>query len=283
MQEEAALLDQATKAVELAEEEQTREALKSAYVLLENISGDTTELNERLAAVEEVILATEKIEDATLELEAAEDNPTRIRLDRAEKKLLELDELAEEVEARLETVRQVVETEEALVLVAEQALETAEDNPTRDNYESAASALSNVSGSTSALTNRLNTIEEKVVALEEQAQHEAEEARQLQAEADRKAQEQAEDSTRQSSSNSSNDQTTSENTSQSAEEQMVNFLNNASSAELQTIHYVGPAYADRIIEYRNSIGGFTYSSQVKNVSGIADVAYQDLRRMFGTD
>lgn len=54
-------------------------------------------------------------------------------------------------------------------------------------------------------------------------------------------------------------------------------LNTASSAQLDTLPGIGTAYAQRIIEYRASHGGFKNISELKNVKGIGDKTFDKLK------
>lgn len=54
-------------------------------------------------------------------------------------------------------------------------------------------------------------------------------------------------------------------------------LNTASAAELDTLPGIGAAYAQRIIEYRESKGGFKDISELKNIKGIGDKTYEKLK------
>ncbi len=53
-------------------------------------------------------------------------------------------------------------------------------------------------------------------------------------------------------------------------------INKAEVVELDTLPGIGPALADRIVEYRESQGKFMDVSELKNVSGIGDKKYAGL-------
>ena len=50
-------------------------------------------------------------------------------------------------------------------------------------------------------------------------------------------------------------------------------LNTATMDDLMTIKGIGEAYARRIIEFRDAIGGFTYMEQLKEIEGIGEGRY----------
>ena len=54
-------------------------------------------------------------------------------------------------------------------------------------------------------------------------------------------------------------------------------INTADSTQLQTLNGVGPATAQKIIDYRQSNGSFTAVEDIKNVSGIGDKTFEKLK------
>jgi len=54
-------------------------------------------------------------------------------------------------------------------------------------------------------------------------------------------------------------------------------LNTASVSELDSLPGIGPTYAQRIIEYRQSNGGFKSTDELKNVKGIGDKTFDKLK------
>lgn len=54
-------------------------------------------------------------------------------------------------------------------------------------------------------------------------------------------------------------------------------INTADSEQLQTLSGVGPATAQKIIDYRQSNGNFTTIEDIKNVSGIGDKTFEKLK------
>ncbi|MEJ6982166.1 helix-hairpin-helix domain-containing protein [Pedobacter sp. P351] len=56
-------------------------------------------------------------------------------------------------------------------------------------------------------------------------------------------------------------------------------LNSADSAQLESINGIGPAFASRIIKYRNRLGGFCKKEQLKEVYGLDTVLYQKLQSL----
>jgi len=58
-------------------------------------------------------------------------------------------------------------------------------------------------------------------------------------------------------------------------------LNNATVEELDRLPGIGPAMAQRIIDYRNNSGGFKNVEEVKLVSGIGDKMWEKIKDLVG--
>lgn len=54
-------------------------------------------------------------------------------------------------------------------------------------------------------------------------------------------------------------------------------INKATQSELETIPGIGPSTAQKIINYRNENGKFTSIEDIKNVSGIGDAKYENMK------
>lgn len=60
-------------------------------------------------------------------------------------------------------------------------------------------------------------------------------------------------------------------------------INSADSAGLTEIRGIGPAFASRIIRYRNRLGGFISKEQLKEVYGIDSIKYQQISSQINLD
>lgn len=60
-------------------------------------------------------------------------------------------------------------------------------------------------------------------------------------------------------------------------------VNSADSVLLETVKGIGPAFASRIIKYRNRLGGFYDKLQLREVYGIDSVKYEELKDQVQVD
>ncbi len=56
-------------------------------------------------------------------------------------------------------------------------------------------------------------------------------------------------------------------------------INTADSLLLQTLPGIGPELADRIVAYREQVGGFVAIEQIKDVPGIGEKRYESLKSL----
>lgn len=54
-------------------------------------------------------------------------------------------------------------------------------------------------------------------------------------------------------------------------------INTATSEELQTLSGIGPATAEKILQYRSDVGYFKSIEEIKNVNGIGDKTFDELK------
>lgn len=66
------------------------------------------------------------------------------------------------------------------------------------------------------------------------------------------------------------------------EEQGLININTATAAELCDLPGIGEVLASRIIDYRESSGGFADISEITNVSGIGDIKFDAIRELITT-
>lgn len=62
-------------------------------------------------------------------------------------------------------------------------------------------------------------------------------------------------------------------------------LNEADSSKLETVRGIGPAFASRIIKYRNRLGGFHSKEQLREIYGLDSIKYEQIKdqmRVSGT-
>jgi len=81
-----------------------------------------------------------------------------------------------------------------------------------------------------------------------------------------------------SQSAAASNQTSNDNQLSNQESGKIN-LNTASQAQLESLPGIGPTYAQRIIEYRNSHNGFKNCEEVQNVKGIGPKTYEKFKDM----
>lgn len=82
----------------------------------------------------------------------------------------------------------------------------------------------------------------------------------------------------QKTTNDENLYTSSDKSSDHPESSKIN-INTASASELDTLPSIGEVLASRIIQYRSEIGMFGSIDEIKNVSGIGDKTFENLKNL----
>ena len=66
-------------------------------------------------------------------------------------------------------------------------------------------------------------------------------------------------------------------TQEEVKETIIN-INTADESELDTLPGIGPSIAKKIITYRNENGKFNTIEDIKNVSGIGDAKFEEIKK-----
>ena len=80
------------------------------------------------------------------------------------------------------------------------------------------------------------------------------------------------------SNDNQNEETIIKNTSENKENNDLININNATQTELETLPGIGPSLALNIINYRKENGRFSSIDEIKNVKGIGDSKYENIKR-----
>ena len=79
------------------------------------------------------------------------------------------------------------------------------------------------------------------------------------------------------SSSSSSSTTTASSSETTTDENYVINLNTCTADDLTVLDGIGDAKASAIIAYRETLGGYTSVEQIKNISGIGDTTYENIK------
>ncbi|SDK34448.1 hypothetical protein [Streptococcus gallolyticus] len=157
------VVKKAEKAVKKLEENQTRVNLKNAKNKVAKLadSSQKEELNHRIDLVEQAII----IKEAETAVKSLEDDQIRDNLQSAKDKVALVSD--EGTKASLNNRINLVE-QAIIIKEAETAVKSLEDNQTRDNLQSAKDKVALVSdeGTKASLDNRVNLVEQAIIAKE---------------------------------------------------------------------------------------------------------------------
>lgn len=119
----------------------------------------------------EIEKEAQKYEEAKASVTLAENEPTDENYDNALLLVNKLKKSDEDLEERLEKVKETIIFEKKVaetILAAESALSAAEQNKTRENYEKASAAIKEIPVDRSDFENRLETVNQQIIAQEQQ-------------------------------------------------------------------------------------------------------------------
>ncbi|MGX7393462.1 sunset domain-containing protein [Carnobacterium mobile] len=165
-EKQLAQLKEATVAVEAVEQDKNRENYDKAYTLVAALALEDEGLTKRLKVIDTYLIKEEKTKEATLAVEAAEENKTRENYDKAFSIVSSIDLEDSDLDARLAEVEKFVVSEEDKNEKAVAALEKVKSDKNRDSYNAASTLISALAVKNTNLTYRLKEVD-KVISAEE--------------------------------------------------------------------------------------------------------------------
>ncbi|MHC5228105.1 hypothetical protein ACYSNW_07495 [Enterococcus sp. LJL99] len=167
---EQKILAEAETALALAEKNPTSKNYDDAATLVESLSKQYDEMDERLATIKENI-------PIYVAVDLAEKEQNRQKLDSATALVSKATLNKEALEKRLTTVKEKIEakeTAEKQLTSAREAVEKAEQEPNDTNYDQAIAKIKAIPNGNTDLSNRMNTVKQTIDAQKEEAKRVAE-------------------------------------------------------------------------------------------------------------
>lgn len=169
-EEQRLKIDEATAAVEEAEENKTWNQYIKADNLLQKIYFEHPELSglrKRLDVLDNFLTKEENFKKAKLALEKAEENQTEINYKAALSLINTVDVEGTDFKERLALVKEVVDADNLIKEEIAIALEEAKETKDRGSYEEASILLATLTASDSKLSDQLSEVEKIIVDEEE--------------------------------------------------------------------------------------------------------------------